>query len=212
MSEYPVAARARGHRHTERLSYDAAVVHEILDSALICHVGLDSDGPLVLPMIHARVGEQMYLHVSTGSGTAFAAPTPVCITATIVDGLVLAKSQFHHSMNYRSVVVRGVAEPVGDPAEREMALAAIVDHVVPGRSRSSRAGNARELAATRVLRVDLEEVSAKVRTGPATDEPEDAGLPYWAGVIPIALRAGTPEPDPTTDPGLPPPDLSRLGS
>lgn len=114
-------------------------------------------------------------------------------------------------MNYRSVVVRGVAEPVDDPAERELALAAIADHVAPGRSQSSRAGNARELAATRVLRVALEEVSAKGRTGPATDAPEDAGLPHWAGVIPIALRAGTPEPDPTTDPGLLPPDLSGRG-
>lgn len=95
MSECPVTARTRDHGHTERLSYDAAVVHEILDGALICHVGLDADGPLVLPMIHARVGGQLSLHVSTGSGTAVAAPTPVCITATIVDGLVLAKSQFH---------------------------------------------------------------------------------------------------------------------
>ena len=212
MREYPATARTRGHRLTERLSHDADLVHDILDEALICHVGLDAGGPLVLPVIHARVGELLYLHVSTGSGTALAAPTPVCVTATIVDGLVLAKSQFAHSMNYRSVVVRGVAEPVDDPAERELALAAIVDHVVPGRSRASRPGNARELAATRVLRVALESVSAKVRTGPAKDEPADAGLPYWAGVIPIALRAGAAEPDPTSEPGVPAPEPGLPGA
>lgn len=190
MSHFPTTPRTTGRRLTERLAYDADLVHAILDEALVCHVGFEADGPLVLPMVHARVGDRLYLHVSTGSGAALACPTPACVTVTILDGLVLAKSQFNHSMNYRSVVVRGELVPVTEPAERDLALAAIVEHVWPGRSAASRPGNPKELAATRVLRIDLREVSAKVRTGQAKDEPEDHGLPYWAGIVALALRAG----------------------
>lgn len=198
--------RTTPHRLAERLTYDTETVHGILDAALICHVGVDADGPLVLPLIHARIGDTLYLHASTGSGLALAAPMQVCLTATIVDGLVLAKSQFHHSMNYRCAVVRGVAEPVTDPVEKKRALAAVVEHVIPGRSRASRPGNHRELAATAVLRLRLAECSAKMRTGPPSDEPEDAALPYWSGVLPVALRVGHAQPDDNCPAELPAPE------
>ena len=198
MDELTPTARTTPHRYPGRVSYDAALVHAILDEALISHLGLDADGPLVLPVIHARVGQNLYVHVSTGAGIARRIPAEVCLTATIVDGLVLAKSQFHHSMNYRSVVVRGRAEPVGAGAERDQALAAIVDHVAPGRSANSRPPNAKELAATFVLRIPLLAASAKVRAGPAVDDDEDLALPYWAGVIPTMLQVGAPVPGPQT--------------
>lgn len=192
MEAFAAGPRTTGSRLTERISYDIDVVHAILDEALICHVGFDADGPLVLPMIHARVGDRLYLHTSSGAGLALHAPAEVCVTVSIVDGLVLAKSQFHHSLNSRSVVVRGSAVAVTDPGERAAALAAIVDHVSPGRSGASRPGNAKELAATAVLRVALREVSAKVRSGPPKDEADDLGLPYWSGVVPLRLVAGEP--------------------
>lgn len=192
--EYPRTPRTTGHRNHERLSYEQQLTRDVLDEALICHVGFEADGPLVLPMIHARIDEVLYLHLSTGSGLIRAGlPTPVCLTATIVDGLVFAKSQFRHSMNYRSVVVRGQLALVTDTVERERALAAIVDHVAPGRSRASRPPNRRELAATAVACIDLVEVSTKVRAGPPGDDADDLDLPYWSGVIPIRAQDGAPE-------------------
>lgn len=207
MDMFPATDRTTLRRLPERGSYDVGLVHGIFDEALICHVGFESHGPLVLPMVHARIDDGLYLHASTGSGIALGSPIDVCVTATIVDGLVLAKSQFHHSLNYRCVVVRGRASPVSDPVERDAALAAIVDHVSPGRSTTSRSGNARELAATRVLRIPLTEASAKVRSGPANDDEGDHDLPFWSGVVPVRLQAGRPEPSSHSSAGAPGPAL-----
>ncbi|MER5794852.1 pyridoxamine 5'-phosphate oxidase family protein [Streptomyces sp. NPDC001980] len=178
-------------RSAERASYDRELVHAILDEGYLCHLGFVRDGaPVVLPTLYGRVGEVLYLHGSTGSRplrmTGQADPgLTVCVTVTHVDGLVLARSAFHHSVNYRSVVVHGIARQVTDPEEKARALDALVDHVVPGRAADSRPGNKKELAATAVIRLDLNEVSAKTRTGGANDEPEDMDLPHWAGVLPL---------------------------
>ncbi|MBW8794942.1 MAG: pyridoxamine 5'-phosphate oxidase family protein [Streptomyces sp.] len=178
-------------RSAERASYDRELVHAILDEGYLCHLGFVRDGaPVVLPTLYGRVGEVLYLHGSTGSRplrmTGQADPgLAVCVTVTHVDGLVLARSAFHHSVNYRSVVVHGIAHQVTDPDEKSRALDALVDHVVPGRAADSRPANRKELAATAVIRLDLNEVSAKTRTGGANDEPEDMGLPHWAGVLPL---------------------------
>jgi nitroimidazol reductase NimA-like FMN-containing flavoprotein (pyridoxamine 5'-phosphate oxidase superfamily) len=217
-------------RSANRASYDKELVHSILDEAYVCHLGFVRDGaPVVLPTLFGRVGERLYVHGSTGSRPLRmagrgrgpgqdqqpeqepeqeqerererAAGLPVCLTVTHVDGLVLARSAFHHSLNYRSVVVHGIAEQVTDPEERRTALDALVDHVLPGRSADSRPANAKELAATAVLRLDLGEASAKVRTGGVNDEPEDLGLPYWAGVVPVRPAYGTPVADPELAPG-----------
>ncbi len=158
----------------------------------------------MLPTTHARLGETLYLHGSTGSGPMLAAGStgglPVCVTATLVDGLVFARSAMHHSMEFRSVVAVGIARLVQDREEKLRAFAALLDHVAPGRSIDTRSPNARELAATAVLALDLVEVSAKVRTGGPVDDPEDTELPYWAGVVPLTLQAGTPIPADDLDP------------
>ncbi|MFD4612298.1 pyridoxamine 5'-phosphate oxidase family protein [Streptomyces sp. NPDC058440] len=194
-------------RSADRASYDGELVHAILDEGYVCHLGFVRDGaPVVLPTLYARVGERLYVHGSTGSRPLRMAGRtdpglPVCLTVTHVDDLVLARSAFHHSLNYRSVVVHGTAHQVTDPEEKRAALDALVDHVVPGRSADSRPANTKELAATAVLRLDLEEVSAKLRTGGVNDEPEDLSLPYWAGVIPVGRQYGTPLPAPDLTPG-----------
>jgi nitroimidazol reductase NimA-like FMN-containing flavoprotein (pyridoxamine 5'-phosphate oxidase superfamily) len=199
-------------RSPDRASYDRELVHSILDEAYVCHLGFVRDGaPVVLPTLYARVDERLYVHGSTGSrplrAAGQAAPgLPVCLTVTHVDGLVLARSAFHHSINYRSVVVHGVAHDVTDPEEKRQALDALVDHVVPGRSADSRPANKKELAATAVLRLDLDEVSAKLRTGGVNDEPEDLGLPHWAGVVPVRKTYGAPIADPDLAPGTELPD------
>lgn len=195
-------------RSRERARYDRATVHSILDQAYICHLGFVRDGaPVVLPTLFARVGESLYVHGSTGSRPLLAAGRsdpglPVCVTVTHLDGLVLARSAFHHSLNYRSVVVHGTAHQVTDEAECRLALDALVDHVVPGRAADSRPANARELAATAVIRLDLTEVSAKIRTGGPNDDAEDLDLPYWAGVVPVAPAYGTPLPAMDLAPGI----------
>ncbi|AWI29225.1 pyridoxamine 5'-phosphate oxidase family protein [Streptomyces sp. ICN441] len=208
-------------RARERASHDRELVHAILDETSVCHLGFVRDGaPVVLPTLYGRVGDTLYVHGSTGSrplrmaGQAGQAVHPgeagqagqageagraapgldVCLTVTHVDGLVLARSAFHHSINYRSVVVHGTAYQVTDPEEKRTALDALVDHVVPGRSADSRPANAKELAATAVLRLDLDEVSAKVRTGGPVDDPEDLALPYWTGVVPLVRGYGAPVP------------------
>ncbi|MFI7009266.1 pyridoxamine 5'-phosphate oxidase family protein [Streptomyces sp. NPDC050145] len=183
-------------RSKERARYDHEMVHAILDEAYVCHLGFVRDGaPVVLPTLYGRVGDRLYVHGSTGSRPLRMAGQqdpglPVCLTVTHVDGLVLARSAFHHSINYRSVVVHGTAHQVTDPDEKRLALDALVDHVVPGRSADSRPANAKELAATAVLRLDLAEVSAKLRTGGPNDEPEDLELPYWTGVVPVQRTHG----------------------
>ncbi|MFE8961944.1 pyridoxamine 5'-phosphate oxidase family protein [Streptomyces iakyrus] len=194
-------------RSPDRASYDKDLVHSILDEAYVCHLGFVRDSaPVVLPTLYARVGERLYVHGSTGSRPLRAAGQAdpgleVCLTVTHVDGLVLARSAFHHSINYRSVVVHGVAHDVTDPVEKRQALDALVDHVVPGRSADSRPANKKELAATAVIRLDLDEVSAKLRTGGVNDEPEDLALPHWAGVVPVRRTYGTPVSDPDLAPG-----------
>ncbi|MER5481131.1 pyridoxamine 5'-phosphate oxidase family protein [Streptomyces sp. NPDC002734] len=213
--QYTPTERTVPTRAPQRASYDKDVVHAILDEGWVCHLGfVRGDAPVVLPTIYARVGERLYLHGSTGSrpmrgaGEAHGEEPgmPVCVTVTHVDGVVLARSAFHHSVNYRSVVVHGTAHQVTDPEERRAALDALVDHVVPGRSAQSRPANKKELAATAVVRVDLTEVSAKIRTGGVNDEPEDLGLPHWAGVLPLRKGYEAPLPDEALAPGaeLPP--------
>ncbi|CAL9624914.1 pyridoxamine 5'-phosphate oxidase family protein [Streptomyces cellulosae] len=187
-------------RAPQRASYDKDLVHAILDEGYVCHLGFVRDGaPVVLPTLYGRVGEVLYVHGSTGSRPLRTAGRseqglPVCLTVTHVDGLVLARSAFHHSINYRSVVVHGTAYDVTDPEEKRQALDALVDHVVPGRAADSRPADKKELAATAVIRLRLDEVSAKVRTGGVNDEPEDLSLPHWAGVLPVRTAYGTPEP------------------
>ncbi|MBT2469174.1 pyridoxamine 5'-phosphate oxidase family protein [Streptomyces sp. ISL-66] len=195
-------------RSRDRARYDRETVHSILDQAYLCHLGFVRDGaPVVLPTLFGRVGETLYIHGSTGSRPLLAAGKadpglPVCLTVTHVDGLVLARSAFHHSINYRSVVVHGIAYEVTDPDECRMALDALVDHVVPGRSADSRPANNKELAATAVIRLDLNEVSAKLRTGGPNDDLEDLGLPFWSGVVPVAPAYGTPIPAADLTPGM----------
>ncbi|MEU1803407.1 pyridoxamine 5'-phosphate oxidase family protein [Streptomyces sp. NPDC019937] len=206
---YAATDRTTPTRARERASYDADVVHGILDAAYVCHLGFIRDGaPVVLPTLYARSGTRLYVHGSTGSRPLRMAGAedpglPVCLTVTHVDGLVLARSAFHHSINYRSVVVHGTARQVLDDTERAAALDAIVDHVVPGRAADSRPANAKELAATAVLRLDLDEVSAKIRAGGPNDDPEDMTLPYWSGVIPVAPAYGAPIPADDLAPGTP---------
>jgi uncharacterized protein len=203
---YQRTERTRVRRLPERAAYDRATVHAILDEGFICHVGFVADGqPYVIPTGYARVGETLYLHGSTGSRLGLRPGMEVCVTVTLVDGLVLARSAFHHSMNYRSVMAVGRTRPVRDLEEKEAALRALVDHIVPGRSDAVRGGDRRELAATAVLALPLAEVSAKVRTGPPIDDHPDYDLPVWAGVLPLQLTPGDPDPDPVLDPAIPVP-------
>jgi uncharacterized protein len=208
---YRPTPRTTPTRYRERAVYDRESVHRILDEALICHLGYISAGrPVVLPTTHARLGETLYLHGSTGSGpmlAAKAAPSglPVCVTATLVDGLVLARAALHHSLLYRSVVVVGDAHPIEDPAEKLRALHCLLDHIAPGRAADCRTPNPRELAATALLAIDLVEVSAKVRTGGPVDDPEDRALQHWAGVVPLSLTAAAPVPATDLDPATPVP-------
>jgi nitroimidazol reductase NimA-like FMN-containing flavoprotein (pyridoxamine 5'-phosphate oxidase superfamily) len=203
---YRLTERTRLRRLPERGTYDRATVHAILDEGFICHLGFVVDGqPYVIPTGYARVGETLYLHGSTGSRLGLRPGMDVCVTVTLVDGLVLARSAFHHSMNYRSVMAIGRTRAIGGLEEKEAALRALVEHIVPGRSDEVRGGDRRELAATAVLALPLAEVSAKVRTGPPQDDDPDYDLPIWAGVLPLALTPGTPASDPVLDPSIPVP-------
>lgn len=179
----------------ERGSYDRALVHAILDEGIVAHVGLaTTDGPVVIPMLYARDGDRLLLHGSAASRLlrGGAAGTELCATVTLVDGLVLARSAFHHSMNYRSVVVFGEATAITDPDETRAALDRYVEHVVPGRGPDVRPPSDKELRATLVLALPLDESSVKVRAGGPEDDDEDMDRPVWAGVIPLATAAGTP--------------------
>ncbi|MFG3353115.1 pyridoxamine 5'-phosphate oxidase family protein [Streptomyces sp. NPDC048001] len=202
---YPQTGRTVPTRSRDRASYDRGTVHAILDEGYLCHLGFVRDGaPVVLPTLYTRIGEALYVHGSTGSRPLRMAGEPdpglaVCLTVTHVDGLVLARSAFHHSVNYRSVVVHGTAHQVTDPQEKRTALDALVDQVVAGRSADSRPADARELAATAVLRLDLAEVSAKSRAGGPNDDAEDLALPHWAGVLPVSRTHGEPVPSADLD-------------
>ena len=190
--------RTRVHRLPERGHYDRATIHAILDEALICHVGFVVEGrPVVIPTIHARVGDHLYFHGSPAAGMlrTLRGSVDACVTITLLDGLVLARSGFHSSMNYRSVVVFGKAEEVSDREEKLRVLEALVEHVCPGRSADARGPSESELKQTLVLRVPIAEASAKIRTGPPKDDEEDYALPIWAGVLPLTLEPSEPVPD-----------------
>jgi len=209
MAIYAPTERTTPTRLAERSSYDAAAIHAVLDEALTCHVGYIVDRrPVVLPTIHTRLGESLYLHSSSGSRLSRLAQepggVPVCVTVTLMDGVVLARSYMHHSMNYRSVAVHGSATPVQDDDERAAALRAVVEHVVPGRAALTRPPTRRELAATTVLRVALNEASLKQRTGPPKDDDEDLDYPAWAGVLAVRTEFGPAQPSPDLAPGIAP--------
>lgn len=198
MPELRQTARSTLRRKTERGRYDEGVVHGILDEGLICHVGFAVDGaPWVVPTAYARVDDRLYLHGASGNFAlrTICSGVDVCVTVTLLDGLVLARSAFHHSMNYRSVVLFGRAEKVTDDAEKRTALLAVVDHMVSGRNGETRPPTDEELRATLVARFEIDEGSAKVRSGGPIDDPDDYRLSHWAGVIPLAVVRGDPEPD-----------------
>jgi uncharacterized protein len=191
-----VSARSRVRRHPERGVYDCEAIEAILDEAVICHVGFVVDKqPFVIPTIHARLGGLLYLHGSPASRMlrTLTDGVDVCVTATLLDGVVLARSVYKSSLNYRSAVVLGRARPVDELDERRLALEAVVEHGAPGRSRDARPPSQEELQATTVLALRIDEASAKVRSGPPGDFDHDLELDVWAGVIPLSLIAGTPE-------------------
>jgi nitroimidazol reductase NimA-like FMN-containing flavoprotein (pyridoxamine 5'-phosphate oxidase superfamily) len=196
---------SRVRRHPERGLYEREVIAAILDEALFCHVGFVVDGqPFVIPTIHARAGDVLYLHGSTASRMlrTLAEGVDVCVTATLLDGLVLARSVYNHSMNYRSAVVLGRARAVVDAGKKLAALEAITEHVVPGRWHDARRPTEQEIKATSVLALGLDEASAKVRNGPPEDFDDDVELPIWAGVIPLRLVAGAAETDASVPDGV----------
>lgn len=193
-----MSERTRIRRLPERGVDDRDTIYSILDEALICHIGMTrEDGPFVVPTIFGRIGDTLYFHGSVASGNlrAMRQGEEVCVSVTIVDGIVAARSLFNHSMNYRSVVVFGKTRAVTDKEERDDALRAISDHVLPGRWEDARAANRTEDLQTAVVAVDIEEVSAKMRTGDPKDDAEDYDLDVWAGVIPLELTAGAAIPD-----------------
>jgi nitroimidazol reductase NimA-like FMN-containing flavoprotein (pyridoxamine 5'-phosphate oxidase superfamily) len=201
----PPSDRTQVKRHPERGAYDRTTIDAILDEALFCHVGYVAEGrPRVIPTIHVRVGDTLYIHGSNASRTLRTVKDgeEVCVVATLLDQLVLARSAFKHSMNYRSVVVYGRAREVGDPEEKWTAQRALVDHVCAGRADQVRMPNEDELRQTTILAITLEEASAKLRTGPPIDDEEDYGLPVWAGVLPIAAVPQAPLDDPRLSPGI----------
>ena len=187
--------RTKLRRKRERGTFDRDLAYSVLDEALVCHAGFVADhGPVVLPMTYARIDDVLYLHGAAGNALLrnLAQGAPVCVTVTLLDGLVLARSAFHHSMNYRSVVLFGLATRVTDPAEMHAASTALVEHLAPGRSAEVRGPSDEELRATAIVRLPIDEGSAKVRTGPPVEDEDDLGLPVWAGVLPLATVPGLP--------------------
>ena len=215
MDTYTPTPRTQVRRLPKRGTYDKERVHAILDEGYICHVGFVTDGQaFVIPTGYARFGDQLYIHGSAASRMLRSAAegVDVCVTVTLVDGFVLARSVFHHSMNYRSVVVLGKARPVTDPEEKRAALRCFTNHIVAGRWEEARQPTDQELKATSVLALPLEEVSAKVRTGPPVDDEEDYSMPIWAGVVPIRSQLGEASPDERLLPGVPTVDIRRVVS
>ena len=198
--------RTRVKRLPKRASYDRDAIDSILDSALVCHVGFAIDGqPYVIPTLHVRIGDRLYIHGSAASRMLGAAAegTPIAVTVTHIDGLVLARSAFHHSVNYRSVVILGAATLVIEPAEKFAVMKGLIDHVAPGRWDNIRQPNEKELAATSVLSIPIVEASAKLRSGDPLDDEEDYALPIWAGQIPIATTTLAPVADARLDVATP---------
>jgi nitroimidazol reductase NimA-like FMN-containing flavoprotein (pyridoxamine 5'-phosphate oxidase superfamily) len=204
MPETPLPTpQTRVVREAHRGVYDRETAYRILDEGFLCHVGFVSDGqPFVIPTSYGRKEDNLYIHGSAASRMLrqLKDSVPVCVTVTLLDGLVLARSVFNHSMNYRSVVILGKATLVDDPKEKIAALHALSEHILPGRWADARQPNERELKQTSVLRLPIEEFSAKVRTGPPIDDEEDYSFPTWAGVVPLEMIAGAPINDPRLDP------------
>jgi uncharacterized protein len=208
MESFAPTERTTLKRLPQRGFYDREVVYRILDEGFVCHVGFTVDGqPFVIPTAYGRVGDKLYIHGSAASRTlrSLSGGIPVCVAVTLVDGLVLARSAFHHSINYRSVVILGAATMVEAAEEKMTALRAFTEHVIPGRWDDVREPSEQELKGTSVLALPLVEVSAKVRTGPPKDDEEDMALPVWAGELPLRITAGSPVDDPLLPAGFSPP-------
>jgi nitroimidazol reductase NimA-like FMN-containing flavoprotein (pyridoxamine 5'-phosphate oxidase superfamily) len=208
MDSYTPTERTQVKRLPKRAVYDKAQVYSILDAGYVCHIGFVAGGqPFVIPTGYARAGDRLYIHGLPASRMlrALATGADVCVTVTLIDGFVLARSAFHHSMNYRSVVVFTRARLVTDPEEKLEALRVFVEHVWPGRWAEVRQPNERELNATSVVALPLDEASAKVRTGPPVDDEPDYSLPVWAGVVPVRMELGAPIADERVLPGMAPP-------
>lgn len=208
----PASKRVTVRRHSDRGRYDRETIDAILDEGLICHLGFVHDGqPQVIPTMYARRGDVLYIHgaVANRALGALRAGSQACLVVTLLDGLVMARSAFNHSMNYRSVVVLGATTEVTDPADKLGAMEALLEHVAGGRWRDSRQPNEAEIDSTVILVLRLDEASAKVRTGPPIDNPEDLGLGFWAGVIPLGLRPAAPIPAPDLSTPTDPPAYAR---
>src|SRR5882757_8059598 len=208
MSAFTPTERTQVKRLPKRGAYDHETVFKILDEAFVCHVGFVVEGqPYVIPTNYGRVCETLYLHGSAASRMlrTLSEGIPVCVTATLIDGLVLARSAFHHSVNYRSVVILGTARLVENPTEKMEALRLFTEHIMKGRWEQIRQPNEQELKGTTVLALPLEEVSAKVRSGGPVDDEEDYSLPVWAGVLPLSQTKGAPVPDTRLKEGTPVP-------
>ena len=211
MSDFSPTERTSLRRLPKRGHFDRETVYSILDEGFICHVGFVADGqPYVIPTGYTRIDDKLYIHGSAASRMlkTLSEGIDVCVTVTLLDGLVLARSAFHHSINYRSVVALGKATIVENQEEKISALYAFSEQAIPGRWKDVRQPTESELKATSVLRLQLNEVSAKIRTGPPLDDDEDYQLPIWAGVVPLAISAGVPIADPRLDNGLQPPDYA----
>jgi nitroimidazol reductase NimA-like FMN-containing flavoprotein (pyridoxamine 5'-phosphate oxidase superfamily) len=217
MAELKTTERTRVKRIPDRGRHDLETVNAILDQALIAHVGYEKDGePAVLPTAHWRQGDTLYVHGHSKNAMLHAAKDKrICVCVTLLDGLVMARSGFHHSINYRSVVIYGTAHEITDPAQKTAALKAFTDKIAPGRWEEIREPTGQELKATMVLAIPIDEASAKVRTGPPVDDEEDYALPVWAGVVPITTATGSPVPDDRLPAGTPLPDyidhFDRMG-
>ncbi len=210
-----VTERTRVRRHSERAGTDRTELYEVLDAGLICHFALVRDGsPVVLPTAYGRIGDTLYLHGSSANRSILAADgQQICVAVTHLDGLVCARAAFSHSVNYRSAVIFGAATLVRDDAQRLAALRAVTQQLIPGRWEALRKPTRKELAATVVLALPLAEASVKIRTGPPADDPADLDAGVWAGVVPITMAFGEPEPDPALSPGIGVPDhITALGN
>jgi nitroimidazol reductase NimA-like FMN-containing flavoprotein (pyridoxamine 5'-phosphate oxidase superfamily) len=199
MSQFPVTSRNRVRRLPKRGHYDRKTVHAIIDEALVCHVAFSMDGvPTVIPTLHARRGDSLLLHGSSASRLLrhVGEGHPVSVAMTILDGIVLARSVFHHSMNYRSVVLHGTGHLLESEEEKRSALEAFAEHIARGRWSDARKPSRKELKATMVVSIPIDLAAAKIRTGPPLDDDDDYSLPIWAGVLPLSIEAGKPEPDP----------------
>jgi len=204
--------RSKINRIPARGNYDKETINQIIDAALYCHVSfVHSNQPYIIPTIHARMGDRIVLHGAKGSRMLkhIAEGNEVCVAITLMDGLVLARSVFHHSMNYRSVVIFGKGKVLESKVKKLEALKTITEHIIPGRWEDARKPNEKELNATIVISIDINEASAKIRTGPPIDDEEDYNLPVWAGVLPLSLAIAPPQNDPKLNPGIPIPNYLK---